>query len=508
VEIILGKLLARMAQVGLLIIAGLPVLCFIGVWAGLHPPMMLAVFLVTVAPVFALAAAALLASVWARQTRDAVLGLYAVAGGVLLLAWIIHRLADYLAAGVPAGAAPGLLLTLLDTITGLGQFFNPIYVLAPGWETGSMRGVALRLLGSIAAWGGVGGVCLALAVWRLRGAYLRQLESSGKRQDGGDTVRVVRAAVGEEPIRWKEREVEGIAPLAPLRRIPSALGVLLVALITILSSLCLLGWSIKPGVTLSYVTDRLTRFDLIGAAASIDTSLSGPYFLTQSCIAMLLASLIVGIRCSGAVSGERERQTWEALLLTPLEAKQLIRGKLWGICGAALPYLAAYAAPAIVLSIFGGFLAFVSTLLCLCVTLLAMWYIGAAGIFCSVRSRSSWRALLGTVAFGYLVGFVLYVVTQPVIWIVAGILFIFLKLIDDVYQLGLISSTGWFGDFTAAFFIATCIGLAAIFYGMAWWFIADAEKRVADKERTRHWKEEPSYPRQRQRVPVSIGRRV
>ena len=41
--------------------------------------------------------------------------------------------------------------------------------------------------------------------------------------------------------------------------------------------------------------------------------------------------MVVGIRCSGAISGERERLTWEALLLTPLETRYLVRGKLRGI---------------------------------------------------------------------------------------------------------------------------------------------------------------------------------
>src|SRR5262245_66316966 len=69
---------------------------------------------------------------------------------------------------------------------------------------------------------------------------------------------------------------------------------------------------------------------------------------------MLLASLLVGIRCSGAVSGEREKQTWEALLLTPLTSRQLIRGKLWGIMGASLIYVLAYAVPALLLSLAGS----------------------------------------------------------------------------------------------------------------------------------------------------------
>ena len=484
-EIVIGKLLGQMAQVGLLIIAGLPVLCFIGVFGGLHPAMMLAVFLVTVAPVFALGAASLLASVWARQTRDAVLSLYA-AGALFLVAAAVSR---KLATALPG--AWGGFFGLIDAVF---QLFSPLYVLEPGWGSGDLLLLFRRLVGSMLAWGGVGLACLGLAVWRLRSAFVKQLESTGKRRDAG-ALAPARPAIGEEPIRWKEREVEGIAPLATLRQIPLAAGMVLIFCLTTASSLLLLWLSMHAQVTLAEVGRRLGSFDIAGLAGLIDPGEAGAAFLVQSVIAMLAASLVVGIRCSGTVSGERERQTWEALLLTPLEAKQLIRGKLWGIFGAALPCLLGYALPAVVLSLLGGFQAFFWTVLWLAVTFLAMWYVGAAGVFCSVRSRTSWRALLATVGFGYLGGFIIYAATSPIIFIIALIIYIFLQLADNMYGLGLTKSVGPFGEFFTAFFVASCLALAAIFYAAAWYFIANAEKRVADRERTRHWKDDNLYRR-------------
>src|SRR5437660_7402322 len=49
-EVILGKLLGRAAQVAALALAGLPVLCFIGVFGGLEPLLLLAVIAVTIIP--------------------------------------------------------------------------------------------------------------------------------------------------------------------------------------------------------------------------------------------------------------------------------------------------------------------------------------------------------------------------------------------------------------------------------------------------------------------------
>lgn len=500
VEIIVGKLLGRMAQVGLLILCGLPVLCFVGVFGGLHPAMMLAVFGVTVAPIFALAAASLLASVWCRQTRDAVLSLYAVGTIALLLFSLIHYLTPYLAAKIPAGTAPGAFLTFLIGLNGIVSFFDPHYVLEPGWESGQMVQVGRRLVGSLLAWGSVGVACLALAIWRLRGSYIRQLENSGKRSASGPATR--RGEIGDEPIRWKEREVDGIAPLVVFQRIPPALGLTLVFLITVISSLALLWSSLPSSVTLDQALDMIGRGDALGLIGSISGPSAGPKFDTQAITAMIIVSLIVGIRASGAVSGERERQTWEALLLTPLESKQLIRGKLRGIFGASLQCLAAYAIPSLIFAFLGGFQAFFWTVLWLAVTLLAMWYVGAAGIYCSVRSRSSWRALLGTLGLGYVGGFIAYLCTSPILLVLAAIIFLFLKLADEFYGLGFTNRAGG-AEFESAFKIASCFGLAAIFYGLAWWFISDAEKRVADRERVRHWKDEPLYRPHRR--PVSLA---
>jgi len=103
--------------------------------------------------VFALAAATLLASVFCRQTRDAVLALYILGLLAWLFVWLIGGPLDY---------------------------FNPIFVFQPAWVP--LRNVdfallAQRLIGSFIAWGTLGTACLVVAVWQLRPVYIRELES-------------------------------------------------------------------------------------------------------------------------------------------------------------------------------------------------------------------------------------------------------------------------------------------------------------------------------------------
>src|SRR5262249_8536885 len=146
----------------------------------------------------------------------------------------------------------------------------------------------------------------------------------------------------------------------------------------------------------------LARGDLARLNALMPQAERG--FLVQSVVVLAAAGLVVGVRCSGAITGERERLTWESLLLTPLSAKQIVEGKFWGVMTASYWYLLAYAAPALALSVLGGVLAFVWVLLYLGVTVVAMYFLGAAGLWCSARCRDSWRSLAATVGVGYFGG--------------------------------------------------------------------------------------------------------
>ncbi len=489
-QILVGKLLARSAQVLVLALTGLPLFCFLGVIGGVEPLALFAVGAITVVPLLALASATLLASVWCRQTREAVLGLYGV------------------------GLVAGLVVFFVG---GPLDYFDPLYVLEPGWGKPDRREVAelgRRLLWSMAAWGSVGVACLSVAVWRLRPAYVRQMESAG-RQKRARWWRVERAAVDEEdPVPWRERHVEGLSPTAGLRRVPRWLGMAAVFTLTVVSSLVILYLHLAPGATLARVFDLLRGFDLVGVAGLIEPA--GAAFLLQALVALFVASLAVGIRCSGAVSGEREKQTWEALLLTPLTARQLIRGKLRGIMGATFPYLLAYAVPAVAfasladLSVLAVWplrdlpMALFWTVLWLVTTFLAMYFIGAAGLYCSVRAKTSWRSLLGTLGIGYVGGFLVFLVVSPVTLIVALFIWLLLKLADSYVGSGMVGSVATFGEFYIAFLIATSLVLAAAFWGIAYYFLNDAQRWVAERERTRYWREEP-YLRRRSR-PVSLPR--
>jgi ABC-type transport system involved in multi-copper enzyme maturation permease subunit len=391
---------------------------------------------------------------------------------------------------------------LATAVAGFLRCFDPFYALSPGWmlePSGEFAGRAFR---SILAWGCLGVVCVLLAAWRLRPAYLRQLAGEGK-QKKPRWWRARRPAVTDNPLRWKERHVEGVAPLAVLRGLPRWVGLVCVFLATVWSSGWILLKHLPPGETAATVGRRILHLDgagLVDLAAGLSPAASE--FFVQGVAVMLLAGVVIAIRCSGAVTGERERHTWEALLLTPLETWELIRAKLWGIVGASYPYLLAYAVPALALAALGGLEALFWTALWLAVTWLALFYVGAAGLWCSVRSKASWRSLVGTLAFTYLGGFVLYCATSALAGIVALIILLVLLLAQTLFEtLGVgVTPQGLAGAFSYwanAHAVAICITLAGLFILLAWMLLRSAEYRVGILERTKHWKNEPRRPRVR-----------
>jgi hypothetical protein len=311
-------------------------------------------------------------------------------------------------------------------------------------------------------------------------------------------------SVPEDPICWRETHVVGIAPFAGLRRVPQWLGVALIVLGSTATSLGALYLAKDPKASVADVLRASLDMNVRKSAELLPKA--SEWFFLQGLAAMFLASLVVGIRCSGSIASERERQTWEAVLLTPMTAKQIVRGKLWGILGAATWYVLAYAAPALALSAFGGPLSLFYTLLWLGVTVLAMYYIGAAGLWCSVRANDSWRSLLYTMALGYVGGGVLYLVLTPAFAVVMGLLLLILLLFDLLLNTGL-AAMCMSQHFYRVFFISSCLGLVIAFWLLAAMFVNRTVRWIADRDRTRHWYDEPVYRRSR-RADLPLRHRV
>jgi ABC-type transport system involved in multi-copper enzyme maturation permease subunit len=377
-QFLVGKLLSRTAQVFWLFLPGLPLIGALGGLVGLDAATLLSLVAVQAIPVASLVAVSLLASVWCRTTRDTVITVDA--------------------AGI-AGYA------LMQQVGGPLRLFDPMFVLGPLSESDDLSvsiSVGQRMLGSIAAWSSLGAVSLAVAVWRLRPAYQRQLESS-RVFEKPRRVLWPRPPVGKNPVQWREQYVDGLTPVRALRAVPRPLALLGVFVLScVITGGLLYSHQSRPDALLR-LPHILWVADFRSLTALFDNGVTWA-FLVQTSVVMFLASLLVGVRCSGAIVGEREKQTWEALLTTPLTERELVRGKYWAVIGAACKFLAAYAIPAIFGSVLTWSLAPLFTVVGLGITVLAMCSFGAVGLMCSVQAKTSWRGLLSTLVLGYIGG--------------------------------------------------------------------------------------------------------
>lgn len=470
-HLVLGKLIGRTLQVLLLLMAGLPLFALLAGFGAVAPLTLVFVFASQLLPLFGMAALTLLVSVWCRQVRDAVL----TVSSLVLAGWVAQSLV-----GGP--------LSLL----------NPLWVLEPAWgPIGSLDlPEALRRLGGSAAlWGGLTVGCLATAAAALRGAYIRQM--TRERKDGTGWLRSAVEPIEDDPIHWREENLEGLAPLAMLRSVPRWLGITLVGLASAVSSSAILLGSLAPGASLPRLMGALLQLNLRDVSGMLPDASLG--FLGQGVVVTFLASLVVGIRCAGTVTLERENKTWEALLLTPLSAHRIVQGKLWGIMEASYAYLLAYAGPALCLSALAGPLALIYTLVWLAVTVLAMYFLGATGLYCSVRSQTSWGSLLKTLGIGYLGSLAVSLVCSPGFFILIVMMLLMLVFID--LALGTSLSRWSFSltnpTFIRVLWLSVAFGLAVLFWLLARLFLRWAHRWVADRERTRHWEDAPVYRRSR-----------
>jgi hypothetical protein len=173
--------------------------------------------------------------------------------------------------------------------------------------------------------------------------------------------------------------------------------------------------------------------------------------------------------------------------------------------GGSVWYLLAYAAPALSLSAFGGPLALFYTVMWLGVTVLGMYFIGATGLWCSVRAKDSWRSLLHTMGVGYLGGLVLYLFLSPAYIVLAFLLLLVILLFD--YLVGTNLAALCFNrHMYRMFFISSCIGVVVAFWLVAALLAGRTVRWIADRDRTRHWYDEPLY--RRSRLPDVTRRRA
>jgi ABC-type transport system involved in multi-copper enzyme maturation permease subunit len=314
-EIVLGKLAARLAFVGGVLLAGLPVLALTSLFGGVDPWVLLAGYAITAMSAVSLGAFSLWMGVIRDTLRDVLVWVYAATAGLTVFGSCCGCVP-----GVSAVSPPSALGWMLIHPRALPS--EPLFWVNVG---------AFTLLHGVAAV-----VFTALAVARVRSAPPRRRSVPARRgprramavappvkapappepDDDREWVppRARRAFLvprlgNADPLVWKERHFSGRLSWAESGAL-SGCGI---------ATLSIVGFILGMTLFFSALQD-VNRGRWIGG------SVNPVARLTVTGAAMLLG-LGLGVRAAGSVARERQQRTLDGLLSLPVSRAELLRAK-------------------------------------------------------------------------------------------------------------------------------------------------------------------------------------
>jgi len=381
-EIVLGKSASRVGALLMVLLAGLPVLSLMQFFGGIDPAILLLTYAATGLTLLSLTGISVVQSVQRRRGRDAIQLAYLTAAAYLGVSWMLSLLQGLTAAatGTWLGAAADAARPVIDVI----RWGDPLRAYSEARSAISASGPRgpefLRILGEYAAFhGSVFVAGLSYAVWRLRPIALKQA-SLGDGTAARRRRNTRRPDVFENhPMVWKEVYAERTYNVGRVAR-------LTLRLLPVLAFVPLVVIAVLVFGELS-----VSRMSVDGGVEAVNNWLRGVNAFLGS-----LMVIAIAVRAAGSVGGERDRDTLPSLLTTPLSAGEILFGKFVG-AGAGLSSLAYWLAAAwgiaIVFSAVNP-LTLLAEPIALAPPAAAA---AAAGLYFSVRCRTTLRALVATV---------------------------------------------------------------------------------------------------------------
>jgi ABC-type transport system involved in multi-copper enzyme maturation permease subunit len=392
-EIVLSKLVSRLGSLTLLVLTGLPILSILQFMGGVDPNLVLAGFAFTGLTMVSLASVSILISVYAKKPRTAI-----------VLSYLI--LLGYLAVATWANRTPPATDSLTTTFNA-GNVFAALSAVEADVAAG--KDLAATVPGLVRNYAifhvTLAVFCSAWAVSRLRGLALKQNTVAIRRSSPGRRFGI-RPRVGRLPMIWKEVFVE------PGLRL-NWIGWLFVVGLFFLSFYLFIGnssdffegmlgrpgpfasrpgwsrWNQLAGLLNPWLTVR-NRWSQLRDFVS-------PWVRTTSTIAASLMLVGVAVRGSTAISGERDRETLDGLLTSPLNSHDILFGK-W--LGSLLGVRRAWFWLVLIwtIGLVTGALHPASLMLTLVAWLVYAACLAGVGLWFSISSRTTLRAMLYTLA--------------------------------------------------------------------------------------------------------------
>jgi ABC-type transport system involved in multi-copper enzyme maturation permease subunit len=423
VEIVLGKLFARLFHLACFVALGMPVLVLVEQFGGVGLKGVLIYFVGTATTAFFLGAASILVSTQVRHPRDAILCAY-----LLALVWHVGPAVALLVLSGPSPlrkpaewvACTCPLFVMLDIVRGT-RFWE-----SPNLDH-TVRMIVLQVV--------LGAVMATFAVRRLRPAFLadestpQDARARGRDEatpgnklsqpvpgptqprpdrswlqatcdddaiSGTETAPPEPGQAEPQPARFRRRPACGNDAMiwkevwatrsSPMIRV---LGSLALATTLILAAV----FCLEQGLmSIEELLENGYSSEFEGLYHRLELNVALRHLVTLTAGFMLLWVSSVAA-CS--LAGERDRDTWVSLISTPLTGFDIIRAKVIGAFWSVRAFLAVWVG----LVILGLIVGAVHPLGVLAVTLATATYLAfgcVLGMACSLRARSSSRAVAAT----------------------------------------------------------------------------------------------------------------
>jgi ABC-type transport system involved in multi-copper enzyme maturation permease subunit len=418
-EVVLSKLGSRLANLALFLLTGLPIISLLQFLGGIDPNLVLAGFAVTGITLVGAGSVSLFYSVFMRRPRDAIglAYLFMVAYFALATLCLGIKMAGAWNSVLDEWLGPPLLpwcVAFMDDFTDVINAGSPLALIIHVARSGQAGALATDLPGLLRNYAAfhftVAGICLGWSIVRLRRVGLKQTVG---REIKASEAHQERPPVGELPMLWKEL-LEGNLKLGW----PAWIAIVVLAFVTL---------GIGIWICIDYGLVNLGDI-VFGRWHGLRNLYHPQHGLARDmniwaritgCGVACVTLLWVAVRASTSISGERDKQTFDALITTQLGSDSVLGAKLLGsLIGARLG--AAWLAAILLLACLTGGVHPFAVPLTLGAWVLYACFFAMVGLFCSMVCSNSTKATVATVLVSIMAG-----IGHWLAWLCIGPLFFF-----------------------------------------------------------------------------------
>ncbi len=382
-EIVLGKLFARILLLFVFVTMGLPILTLLSLFGGVNPDDVIVFTAACASTSFFLAALSIAVSLHAKRPTDAVGQAYSLGFlwlfGPSIVRYVLPQCGYY------GQMVYEYVRVINEWIGASSPWFNIMALLSGIWRGGSYYGTLFWMMGLQLVFG----VVLAVySVVRLRPIFKNDRSTRKARGLSRLLPRrrlIPRMSCGDDAMFWKECLVSRGSTST---RIFSMLLFFLVAAYT--------GY-----LVFEYGSPALAELWNDGYTSDPTGWSARDQFnvMTRMMGTVVFCTMILGVAsaASSSVTSEREGDTWISLTATPLDANEIVRGKMLGAFWATR-WLSALWLLLVITGLLLGAIHPVGVVASLIVVGVDFWFACALGLYFSMKCKSSMKALLATIS--------------------------------------------------------------------------------------------------------------